>query len=140
MLDAAQRLRGLYFIDPEDGEFKETIKKRKEQLDVPMEAALPCKKEQRSTSGLQEAEAKSCEPNKIPKTKHACIVEAHESTRQRLESSPPKGHEDHRVGHSKEQKGLILEAQRDKKKVHFATLMDICDLKKCGVRAAISEV
>ena len=44
MLDAAQRLRGLYFIDPEDGEFKETIKKRKEQLDVPMEAALPCKK------------------------------------------------------------------------------------------------
>ena len=25
---------------------------------------------------------------------------------------------------------VILEAQRDKKKVHFATLMDICHLKK----------
>ena len=35
---------------------------------------------------------------------------------------------------------VILEAQWDKKKVHFAALMDICHLKKCGVRTAISEV
>ena len=33
--------------------------------------------------------------NKIPKTKHPCIVEAHESTRKRLESSPPRDHEGH---------------------------------------------
>ena len=32
------------------------------------------------------------------KTNHACIVEAHEPTRQRLESSLPKGHEDHIAG------------------------------------------
>ena len=32
------------------------------------------------------------------------------------------------------QKEVILEAQSDKKKVHFATLMDICHLKKCSVR------
>ena len=32
------------------------------------------------------------------------------------------------------QKKVILEVERDKKKVHFATLMDICHLKKCGVR------
>ena len=30
-LDKARRLRGIYFIDPEDGESKETIKKRKEK-------------------------------------------------------------------------------------------------------------
>ena len=30
---------------------------------------------------------------------------------------------------SREKKEVILEAQRDKKKVHFATLMDICHLK-----------
>ena len=115
MLDAAQRLRGLYFINPEDGEYKETIKNARNSWTFQWRPRCLAKKEQRSTSGLQETEAKSCEPNKIPKTKHACIVEAHESTRQRLESSPPKDHEDHRVGQSKEQKGLILEAQREKK-------------------------
>ena len=45
-------------------------------------------------SRLQETEAKSGESNKIPKTKHASIVEAHESTRQRLESSLPKDNVD----------------------------------------------
>ena len=135
-------------------------------------------------SSFQETEAKSS--NKIPKTKHACIVEAHESTRQRLESSQPKDHENHIAGKGynsmthhklvhkfirvppamkipsakaavdKEWKNSIqsqfgswtkLRAKRslfwmhtDKKKVHFATLMDICHLKKCGVRTTISEV
>ena len=37
-------------------------------------------------------------------------------------------------------KEVIPQAQRDHKKVHFDTLMDICHLKKCGVRAEISEV
>ena len=32
------------------------------------------------------------------------------------------------------QKEVILEAQSDQEKVHFATLMDICHLKKCSVR------
>ena len=49
-------------------------------------------------SRLQETEATSDESNKIPKTKHACIVESHESTRQRLESALPKDHEDHIAG------------------------------------------
>ena len=40
----------------------------------------------------------------------------------------------------KSKKEVILEAQRDKKKVHFATLMDICHLKKCGVGTPITEV
>ena len=33
------------------------------------------------------------------------------------------------LGKVKSKKEVILEAQRDKKKVHFATLMDICHLK-----------
>ena len=55
------------------------------------------KKGRKKRSGFQETEAKSCESNNIPKTKHASIVEAHGSTRQRLES-PPKDHEDHVAG------------------------------------------
>ena len=34
---------------------------------------------------------------------------------------------------SSKKRKLLLEAQRDNKKVHFGTLMDICHLKKCGV-------
>ena len=63
-----------------------------------MDAAVPCKKWTKKLCSFQETEAKSCEFIKIPKTKHACIVEAHESTRQRLESSLPKDHEDHIAG------------------------------------------
>ena len=97
-LDNARRFRGIYFIGPDDGEYKETIKNAESKLEVPMEAALPCKKGTKKLSSFQETEAKSCESNKIPKTKHACIVEAYESTRQRLESSPPEDHEDHIAG------------------------------------------
>ena len=40
----------------------------------------------------------------------------------------------------KEQKGVILEAHKDKKKVHFGTRMDICHLQKCGVRTEVPKV
>ena len=92
-LNNARRLRGIYFIDPEDGENKETIKNARRKLEVSMDAAMPCKKGRKKQCSPQEA--RSCASNKIHQTKHACIVEAHESTRQRLESPPPKDHEDH---------------------------------------------
>ena len=118
-------------------------------------------------------------PTKSKKTTIACIVEAHESVRKRLEPTLPKDHEDHIAGkrynsishcnlvHTfipmpqamkipdakaavdkeweklqlpawqwdkvKSQKDVILEVQRETKKVHFVSLMDICHLKKCGV-------
>ena len=34
-LDNARRLRGVYFIDPEDKEFKETIKNARKKLETP---------------------------------------------------------------------------------------------------------
>ena len=43
-------------------------------------------------------------------------------------------------GKNQEHKEVILEAQRDKNRVHFATLMDMCHLKKCGVGTKITEV
>ena len=137
---------------------------------------MPCKKkEQRSTLGFKKLKRRVMIATTFQKTKHACIVEAHESTRKRLESTPPEGREDHIAGKGynsmthhnlvhklipmpqtmnildakaavdKEWKELetipawqldkvksnmevFLEAQRDKKKVHFATLTDICRL------------
>ena len=63
-----------------------------------MVAAMPRKKGTKKHFPFQETEAKSCESDKIPETKHACIVEAHESTKQRLELSLPEDHEDHIAG------------------------------------------
>ena len=42
-VDNARRLRGIYFIDPEDKEFKETIKNARKKLETPMAPAMPCK-------------------------------------------------------------------------------------------------
>ena len=40
----------------------------------------------------------------------------------------------------KSKKKVTLEAQRDKKKVHFAALMDICHLKKRGVATKVTKI
>ena len=42
-LDNARRLRGIYFIDPEDKEFKETIQNARKKLETPVPPAMPCK-------------------------------------------------------------------------------------------------
>ena len=140
------------------------------------------KKGTKKRCSFQETDSKSCESNKIPKTQHACIVEAHESTRKRLESSVPKDHEDHVAGKGynsmthynlvhkfilmsqakkipdakaavdkewkkletipawqldkvKSKKEVILEAQKDKMIVHFATLMVSCHLKNARLES-----
>ena len=42
-LENARKLRGIYFIDPEDKEFKETIKSARKKLDTSVAQALACK-------------------------------------------------------------------------------------------------
>ena len=91
-LDNARRLRGIYFIDPEDKEFKETIKNARKKLETPMAPAMPCKTSKTCKHG--ETRGKT---NEI-KSKLACILEASESTRLRMEESLPNHHEDHIAG------------------------------------------
>ena len=69
-----------------------------EKYEIAMEAAMLCKKGTKKHLGFLETVARSDDSNKIHKIKHAWIVEAHESKRKRLESSLPKGHEDHIAG------------------------------------------
>ena len=47
-LDNARRLRGIYFFDPEDKEFKETTKNARKKLETPMAPAMPCKTSKKS--------------------------------------------------------------------------------------------
>ena len=90
-LDNARKLRGIYFIDPEDKEFKETIKNARQKLETPVAPAMPCKIMKNNKKCVSGAS------NKI-KTKLACILEASESTRLRVGESLPTHHEDHIAG------------------------------------------
>ena len=87
-LDNARKLRGIYFIDPEDKEFMETIRNARKKLETSTAPAMPCKIMKNCGSGAS---------NKI-KTKLACILEADESTRMRMGNSIPNHHEDHIAG------------------------------------------
>ena len=91
-LDNARKLRGIYFIDPEDKEFKETIKNARKKLEMPMAPAVPCK-----TSNNSQHWATRGKSNEI-KSKLACLLEASESTRLRMGESLPNHHEDHIAG------------------------------------------
>ena len=87
-LDNARKLRGIYFIDPEDKEFKETIKNARKKLETSVAPAMPCKIMENCGSGGSDKN----------KTKLACILEANESTRMRMGNSEPSNHEDHIAG------------------------------------------
>ena len=87
-LDNARKFRGIYFIDPVDKEFKETIKNARKKLETSVAPAMPCKiMKNYGSCGSDTNE-----------TKLACIQEANESTRLRMGNSEPSNHEDHFAG------------------------------------------
>ena len=87
-LENARKLRGIYFIDLEDKEFKETIKNARKKLETSVAPAMPCKIMKNCGSDGS---------NKI-KSRLACILEAGESTRLRMGNLIPHYHEDHIAG------------------------------------------
>ena len=88
-LENSRKLRGIYVIDPEDKEFKETIKNARKKLEKSVAPAMRCK--------IMKKNCGSGGSNKI-KTRLACILEADESTRLRMGESLPNYHEDHIAG------------------------------------------
>ena len=88
-LENARKLRGIYFIDLEDKEFKEIIKNARKKLETSVAPAMPSK--------IVNKNCGSAGSNKI-KTKLACILEGNESERLRMRNSVPNHHEDHIAG------------------------------------------
>ena len=97
-LENARKLRGIYSIGPDDEKYKDIIKNPWRKLETSMADPMPCKgsTSSRVTGAVNIRRAKTSE--KIPKTRFNCIVEAHESTRPRMESVKKKNHEDHIAG------------------------------------------
>ena len=158
-LENARKFRGIYVIDPEDKEFKETIKNARKKLETSVVPAMPCK-----------IMKKNC--GVVVKTRLACILEADESTRLRMGESLPNHHEDHIAGKEdnslrhynlfhklaakaavvkeweklekisawnltkvRSKKKVIDEARTSGAKVHIASLMDMCHLKNAELEA-----
>ena len=88
-LGNAGRLRGIYFIDLEDKEFKETIRNVRTKLEIPIAPAMLCKTCKKSKKGKTRRKTNDF------KSKFACILEASESTRVRMGESLPNHHADH---------------------------------------------
>ena len=87
----ARKLRGIYFIDPEDKEFKGDHQECSQEIGNTSGPAMPCKISKNN---------KNCgngETNEV-KSKLACILEASESTKLRTGESLPNHHEDHFAG------------------------------------------
>ena len=51
-LDNARRLRGISFLEPDDEEFKRTMKNARRKLEIPMPAAMLCRLQLISTGKL----------------------------------------------------------------------------------------
>ena len=98
-LEHARKLRGNYSIDPSDEECKDIIQNARRKLETPKAAAMPCKRAFsqtciRKTVVFKTEKAKASEA----KTRFDCITEAHEATRQRIESVTKRIHEEHIAG------------------------------------------
>ena len=86
-LENARKLRGIYFIDAEDKEFKETIKNARKKLETSVAPTMLCKIMKNCGNGSDKYT-----------TKLACILEANESTRMRMGNSIPSNHKHHIAG------------------------------------------
>ena len=92
-LDHARRLSGIYLIDPDDEEYKEILKNARRKLERLMALAVPCKRPPesiRETCVGQVTAKPNSASEKNSKTVFSCVVESHETTRQRTEPSVQK--------------------------------------------------
>ena len=85
--------------DPSDEVYKDIIKNVRRKLGTSKAAAMPCKRTF-PQARIRETVVSKTEKTKAfeAKTKFSCITEAHESTRQRIESVMKKIDEEHIAG------------------------------------------
>ena len=80
-LDNARQLRGIFFIEPNDEEFKLTMKAARRKLEIAMPPAMPCETP-------VNCRGETCRSIGKSKTKYACFVDAYETMSIRLEGVP----------------------------------------------------
>ena len=91
------KLRGIYLNDPDGEENKDILRNARSKLERPVAPAMSCKRMDKQHPGATKV-VQNNGKEKGFKTMYGCMVESHESTRQRPESSQSKKHEDHTAG------------------------------------------
>ena len=124
-LDNARKLRGIYFIDREDTEFKETIKNARKKLETSVALAMPCKTSRTCNNLVVHKFIPMPQAMKIPAAKAAVDKEW-----EKLEKVPAWN-----ITKVRNKSEVIAEARTKGAKVHFASLMDICHLKNAELEA-----
>ena len=111
-LDNVRKLRGIYYIDPEDEESNETLKNAWKKLEMHVGSSVLCKfRRTWRNSSLKAPKGPSWgksrwaraqrkirgdqQQNEQSKTIRAHKYDAHETTRSRVQETHKKGHEDH---------------------------------------------
>ena len=84
-IDNARKLRGIYFVHPDDKEYSEILKNARRKLERPMAPAMPCKRMDKQLPSITNVMQDNDKAKEF-KTMYGCMVECHESTRQRAES------------------------------------------------------
>ena len=139
-LDNARQLRGIFFIEPDDEEFKHTMKNARTKLEIPMPAAMPCKT---SVNAAKKPAAAlgNTRPNVLEKSKLTsprdfdCKELLKKGIKQRMQRQQWKNFEKlekipaWQLTRVRNKKEVIDEAGHEGKTVHFASLMDLCHLK-----------
>ena len=87
-LDKARRLRRIYFIDPDDEEYKDIVTIAREKLERDL-WHQPCFVK-RPPKGITKCAESDIAYETTPKTLYGCKVESHESTRQLVDASQQK--------------------------------------------------
>ena len=97
-LEKARNLRWIYSIDPRDEEYKDIIKTARRKLKTPKAAAMPRKRAFPFACMRETVVPNTKIKGSEGRSKFSCISEAHESTRQRIESVTKRIHEEHIAG------------------------------------------
>ena len=129
-LDNARKLRDIYFYRSECLGVQVNHQKTQGRRRFRWKPLCNLKTTERPFK-LRQIDSQSEGSNKIWKTKHACIVEAHESARKRLETTLPKDHEDHIA-----EQGFNSLSQHDL--VHTCVLMPQA-MKSPAAKAAVDK-
>ena len=89
-LENARKLRGMYFIDPEDKDFAKIIQNARKKLEIQTLLLCPARGQKSGTM--------TCIQKDDHKSRLTCILEANETERLRMEGIEPRIHEDHIAG------------------------------------------
>ena len=86
MLESSE---GICYIDPDNMEFKDTMKNARKTFELPMESAMSCKVQK---TGHEQTRCENISNTR--RSRYARILEANEQTRTRISKIEARGHAD----------------------------------------------